>query len=264
MKKDRSRIQDLEMLSAYLDDALTAAERQTLEARLVRDPELREHLEQLRVTRSLVRGLPRIKAPRNFTLSAEMVRLRRPKARPMVSLLRLASSLAAILLVVLFGLESLGRVPPLLLAAGEIATDETALTAETPEPLILWADPASGEEAFGMGGEEGAMPEMIEVFPQEAPEAAPEEGVAGPDQATPVVEEPKVGAPEAEAAEESRGADAMPILGLNPEEGGEIVERSMAESPPESEGLSPLRWLQMGLGLVALVGVLTLFFLKRR
>ncbi|NDJ75020.1 MAG: hypothetical protein GYB65_02070, partial [Chloroflexi bacterium] len=59
---------DLELLSAYLDNALTAREQHTLEQRLATDETLRANLEALRETVTLVRMLPRLSAPRNFML----------------------------------------------------------------------------------------------------------------------------------------------------------------------------------------------------
>jgi hypothetical protein len=68
--------QDYELLSAYLDGALAEAERTALETRLQTDDKLRQELAALQQTVNLVRGLPPLKAPRNFTLTPSMVRLR--------------------------------------------------------------------------------------------------------------------------------------------------------------------------------------------
>ncbi len=59
---------DLELLSAYLDGELSNRERISLEQRLNRDPDLRTALDELRNTIAMVHDLPRLKAPRNFTL----------------------------------------------------------------------------------------------------------------------------------------------------------------------------------------------------
>ena len=59
---------DLELLSAYLDGALTDLEEQALAQRLVREESLRAALDDLRVTRQLLRSLPQLKAPRSFAL----------------------------------------------------------------------------------------------------------------------------------------------------------------------------------------------------
>jgi hypothetical protein len=61
---------DIELLSAYLDGELSHRERTALEQQLAQDPVLRSALQGLRETVSLVHALPRLKAPRNFTLDA--------------------------------------------------------------------------------------------------------------------------------------------------------------------------------------------------
>jgi len=64
-----------EYLSAYLDDELSAAERQVVEQALARDPTARRQLEELRQTVGLVQSLPRRAAPpsllQDLTAAAE-------------------------------------------------------------------------------------------------------------------------------------------------------------------------------------------------
>lgn len=60
--------QDYELLSAYLDGELNSTEREALETRLMLDSALRDELEALRRTVALVRALPELRAPRNYTL----------------------------------------------------------------------------------------------------------------------------------------------------------------------------------------------------
>ncbi len=59
---------DLELLSAYLDGELTDREKEKLEQRLARENALRAVMDDLRETVTLVSDLPRLKAPRSFTL----------------------------------------------------------------------------------------------------------------------------------------------------------------------------------------------------
>ncbi|NOX62843.1 MAG: hypothetical protein GXP42_12990 [Chloroflexi bacterium] len=58
-----------ELLSAYLDGEVTTAERARIEQALADDPEVRERLESLRWTVSLLREAPRLSVPRAFILS---------------------------------------------------------------------------------------------------------------------------------------------------------------------------------------------------
>jgi hypothetical protein len=66
--------EDLELLSAYLDNMLNEAERSALEIRLAQNEALQTELEALRATIALIKGLPTLKAPRNFTLTPAMVK----------------------------------------------------------------------------------------------------------------------------------------------------------------------------------------------
>ncbi|MEE9616174.1 MAG: zf-HC2 domain-containing protein, partial [Anaerolineae bacterium] len=73
-----------ELLSAYLDDQLSAGERARLEAQLATDPVLRAELDTLRHTVALVRDLPPVPIPRNFILPRTVAARPRPvqRARP--------------------------------------------------------------------------------------------------------------------------------------------------------------------------------------
>jgi anti-sigma factor RsiW len=60
---------DDELLSAYLDDELSEAERAIVEARLAADPAARQTLEELRRVSQAVRGLPQASLPRDLAES---------------------------------------------------------------------------------------------------------------------------------------------------------------------------------------------------
>ena len=64
-----------DLLSAYIDDELTPAERQAVEVKLADSAELRGTLADLRQTISAVQHLPRVAAPRAFTLTERDVGL---------------------------------------------------------------------------------------------------------------------------------------------------------------------------------------------
>ena len=65
--------EDAELLSAYMDDMLTATETADLEARLEANPFLRAELSAMRQTSAWINELPILKAPRDFTITAEQV-----------------------------------------------------------------------------------------------------------------------------------------------------------------------------------------------
>lgn len=93
---------DYELLSAYIDGELPDADRLALEIRLDAEPELRRELEALRQTVALVNQLPKLKAPRDFTLAVAQ-----PRPAPRLPLLLTgtfsALSAAAAVLLLLFG-----------------------------------------------------------------------------------------------------------------------------------------------------------------
>jgi len=63
-----------DQLNAYLDDALSPAERAALEAVLSRDPALQAELDALWSTRDLLRALPTLRSPRDLRLTPAMVK----------------------------------------------------------------------------------------------------------------------------------------------------------------------------------------------
>ncbi len=62
-----------ELLSAYIDGAVTNQERATVEAAISADPALAWELESLRRTVELVQALPPIALPRSFALREDQV-----------------------------------------------------------------------------------------------------------------------------------------------------------------------------------------------
>ncbi|QPC83222.1 zf-HC2 domain-containing protein [Phototrophicus methaneseepsis] len=108
---------DAELLSAYIDGELDAEQRAALEARLASNPALRRQLRSLQQTVALVREMPTLRAPRDFTLTADMVgeapavleapaEVQRPALRlvPRRSPWRMALGTAAAVVVVMVGL----------------------------------------------------------------------------------------------------------------------------------------------------------------
>ncbi|MFN8379327.1 MAG: hypothetical protein U0452_11720 [Anaerolineae bacterium] len=102
---------DLEALSAYLDNQLSPTERAALEVRLKAEPALREQVDGLRAVQQALRDLPELRSPRNLTLTTAQAR---PAKRITVfpSLISGLSAVAAILLIVAgLGILSPGNRP---------------------------------------------------------------------------------------------------------------------------------------------------------
>lgn len=67
---------DLDLLSAYLDDRLSPDERLHLEQRLRLEQQLRVELDELRITRELLQDLAPVALPRSFTINSASVQTR--------------------------------------------------------------------------------------------------------------------------------------------------------------------------------------------
>lgn len=93
---------DYELLSSYIDGELSASERMALESRLDAEDDLRRELASLRQTVALVHQLPKLKAPRNFTLEHSLVNVH-PLPFPMTATFSALSAAAAVLLIVFGG-----------------------------------------------------------------------------------------------------------------------------------------------------------------
>lgn len=94
---------DWEILSAYLDGELEEQKKQRLQERLQSDANLRSAVETLQLSRTILRSQPKLRAPRNFTLTPEMAGIARriTSPAPGFSVMRLASVLATVFLVVI-------------------------------------------------------------------------------------------------------------------------------------------------------------------
>ncbi len=156
---------DWELLSAYLDRRLKPRELASLEARLSADPDLSAALGEIQRTRDALRSLPRLRAPRNFTLTPQMVGQRSPvRTRPasrLAPVFGFASALATFILVLVIVGDLLGILAP--------ARKQVAL-APQPTPPVAAASPLS-TVAPGVGALKSAAPLTPESQP---PTSAPE------------------------------------------------------------------------------------------
>jgi hypothetical protein len=279
MKNERRRTRELESLSAYLDGELDSADSQALEGRLQVDPVLQLRLEELRKTKRMVGYLPRLHAPHNYTLTPEMVAVRRQKPNPFMGPLRLASALAALLLVVLFGVEFLFTSGPL--ARPQLSAKpmmEAAMDSDEagPEPLILWGVPGAGgygsdDPSVGYGGGTGMVEEPIRVESLPVEEEIAAEGEALTEEA-PAFELGFEALPPAEEDPEllqMAPADekGLAILGINQAQSGEIIGRSadnITAPVPTPAWRVAVRALQITLAAIAAAGGLAWWLLKRR
>jgi hypothetical protein len=168
---------DVEKLSAYLDGQLKPSEITRLESRLQSDPQLASVLRDLRQARGLLRQLPQRRAPRNFTLTPQMVGQKPPLPRT-YPIFRVATALATLLLFFTFATNfmaprltrSAQPYPPGLGGYGGGGGPESEMTMEAaPEEQ---AAPALEAPATGPATEEPAAPELPAPAPTEMPPSA--------------------------------------------------------------------------------------------
>lgn len=202
---------DLEALSAYLDGEISADQKQALEARLESEEQLNRAYLELRRTRMILRAAPRVRAPRNFTLTPRMVGVRQTRSWSF-PVLSMASALAGLLfiLVLLGDLYTTRQSLPttLLMARGE-ATETIEMEAapgETQQPMIE-SIPPQPEADLEAGKSKLTAPLPTQEEPAAAQEAA---------QATP---EPTSGAREMQlAASPTEEGYPSPLAAVVPDE----------------------------------------------
>jgi hypothetical protein len=226
---------DIELLSSYLDGQLSPSESARLESRLASDPELVSAYKDIRAARGILRKLPARKAPRNFTLTRQMVGLKPPLPRS-YSFFRFSTAFATILLMLTFAANTLTQLPRVNFAAGASA------------PVV--------QEAYGMGGGPAAT---------EAPAAAPVAATEAPMAAAPSL---KLEVTSTEALP-ATSADSARILETPTFEAPMAKAAETASVPQDQprvnqdrEAVVPVTW-QVGLLAVGLVSLLITLALRR-
>lgn len=241
MSVNRIPPEDLLALSAYLDGALPPPERITLEQRLAVEPTLQAELESLRETVALLKSLPRLKAPRDFSLTPAMLgqtskgsgggAAPSPK---IISIARFnrwqlasAASLAASIMLVLIGLfagfnaaenenlpSSNAELDGLGATGNEIGFTDAAGAAETTPVLSLTdAQIFSTETQMATSRQPGSLPGVVGT--QNVPIATPAPAL---DEASAPVAPPAPGQPsetngDTEAIPQDNGQDDEPAEG---------------------------------------------------
>jgi hypothetical protein len=262
---------DFEALSAYLDGELAGKALARMEARLQTNQELQDAYEQLQRTRTVIRSLPKMRAPRNYLLTPEMAGISQkpPRAFPV---LRLASILATFILVLvfmgdIFVLPDLVMSPPETIQLAEIAV-EKAIQPTMEADIVESQLPEAPMEAPMEADMEADMEDRA-ILEGEAPLAAAE--------APPAAE--AIIAPEEEAAEEAETKYAAPVEELANELGG-LAERAEEpqleiETPEPEPQIDPdvptgidlravIRLTELALIVIALSTGLTAFYLYRK
>ena len=234
---------NLELLSAYVDGELDVVERRRADELLRDCGACVAELHELRLLRQALRALPAPLPRRSFTLDPAAVR---PRMR-LFPVLRFASLVSALLLVVILGVDIFGGAgtPPQAAsvrapAAAPVAEPVPELAAEsvTEGPLAAQEDaPAAGgaapeptEEVMAAAGAAvastqaaavlaSAVPELAEGAARKMPEPSPTQSGAGAEQSGAGAEQSEAGA-----------APPAPVVGAD---GACVGERGGARRAPE-------------------------------
>ena len=156
------------LLSPYIDGRLSPAEARRLERHLTTCEACSAELATLKATVGLLSGLPELEAPRSFKLAAEPAPVR--SFAPYVLTARLATSVAAVLLVVLLAGDALG-----LLAQSKLGVEAPA----EPQALVDQAPGAATAPAIAPVPAAASAPTVGPVPAPVAP-AAPAAVMAAP------------------------------------------------------------------------------------
>jgi hypothetical protein len=149
--------QDWQLLSEYLDGQLSSREKNRLEQRIERQPELRSGLEELRRTRQTLRSVRMQRVPRSFTLTPAMVQQPRPNPLlRLVPVLNFASALAgvAVVITLLVGLLP-GLYPAAQPAASPASNYVPAQAAPQPDQTLNPTPPQIIQWGYNGGAEGG-------------------------------------------------------------------------------------------------------------
>lgn len=156
--------QDYEQISAFLDGEMRGEAAHNFEARLQKETHLKAALQEMRAVRSLVREMPKIRAPRSFTLSLQMVRERKAGLFSLVALrtMQFSAALSALLLVLVLASDLfLNRF-----------TLRGALAPAAPPAALEMAAEAPGEAAPAAAMPKGETARERDQAPAASPSAA--------------------------------------------------------------------------------------------
>lgn len=180
--KNEHNLRQYEMLSAYLDRQLTPREIAQVEAQIKQDSEMRTILEELRRTKQMLRAMPRLRAPRNFTLSPRAAGIH-PKKHTYPAYGWVSALATLVLVLTMVGDFLLNRTGLPAVGVTEVITVETLIVESAPaaeEMLDSQAVPPAEQEALAIT-EEVALkspPSSTDTFSlqgaQEAPAAEPQ------------------------------------------------------------------------------------------
>ena len=247
---------EYQLLSAYMDGRTSTREKARVEAMLADDADFKQAYNEFTRLKKMMKAVPRVKAPRNFTLSAAMAP-QKPQRFFLAPALNYAALVTAILFVFLFAGSRLAlpfsakqaEAPQAMVLS---ASDESAVAAPTSVPMITWGHVGMvGGKGGGAGGSGlGGGPSIA---------VAPENGVVTPEPMLQGTQSPQQLTPE------PTGDASQIILGI-PDQSVRGKELAGANAPTESQPLV-VNWLlagEIGLAVLAVGFAVAAFLLRKR
>lgn len=230
---------DLELLSSYLDGQLTPSDSARLESRLKSDGQLASTLDDLRAARTLLRQLPKRRAPRNFTLTRKMVGLNPPLPRSYPAF-RFATVVATLLFFFTFGINTFA---PQLAQISPFGTGGGA-------PEIFSAAPAAATEA----------PVFAEAAATEAPATEAPAATEAPLQSSSDLAPLPTMMP---SLEDSARVAETPMTKIGEaENAGDVDQPQVANEPTRPAPIIPSMW-QSAFAVIAILSASLMALLRR-
>jgi len=265
-KADHNRAEDL--ISAYLDQQVTAEEKQFFELHIAACADCRAQLETTRSMVVALKAMPAVKAPRSFVLPREMAKQPKRSIFAWYPTLRLATALAAIAFVVLFAGDMLinrsgSRSAALSVPMAAPAPQMEQSAAPSRAPAATMVAVAAPTEA--------PAPEVSNTAAATAPGAAAMAGAAAKVAATNTVTAADAMSATMAMPTTTPEVTAIPEVAAAPQSALEVTsepaadtssERSMAPTVPT---IDPLHVIELVLlGLVIVLGVAMLIVRRKQ
>ncbi len=268
-------------LSSYLDGQLNDRERKTIEGQLASDPQLQHAYAVLKHNQTLLKNLPQKRAPRNFTLTAEMVGQKKQTTNRwlLFPALSFASVISLAMIILTFIVQPMtGQTPSLAaLPSAEMAAQNDATTEDSSvPPLIYWGgyQPAYGYGGSPFAGKGGGAPDIpVDTMMLESQPAAPEIGMPVVEaEQSPLeselsvpatAEENKAAESEVEGSQPGEASQGNLILGLPPVENRgqptSLDNRDLASTSATTPGSAELLQWRIIRGALLILALLSAY-----
>jgi hypothetical protein len=242
---------DYQLLSEYVDDQLPVSQKTRLEKRLQAEAELRKALEELRQTKALLSNLPRMKAPRNFTLTPQMVGKKAAQPQPVyrwIPVFQYATVFATFLLILVLAGD--------ILSLGTRSTSMQAAKSVTDQGGVVMGAPLAKAPVATTMAESRALPTATASAGEQAIGPASIEGITTTITSTSPIS-PSVN-------EAPLMAQGVPTENLNNPAFATGPGEAQPNASPSGTGIDLWRWAEISLAVLALAGALTTVYLRRR